>query len=224
MGLLVTYEAPTSRRFSSLQTLLQYAREEKFSHLMARVSLAQSDSIGDLEEANFRAFGSLLTFQKEISTENNQNSQPQRMAAGDLPETQDWISRLFRNSYMYKDPFYDPWQVNELHRAWLANLFKDPQSTILVTRDPRQNRVTGISTVRRALDHFRIDLFGVHPDYHRQGLSQSLLLQSSSYVNRTGERLPLIISTQGENTDAVNAYIQFGFRLSKSELTLCLSL
>lgn len=208
--------------FRSVEEAVRHARKESYEHIMTRVPSDKTEIISEMENAGFRFYGSLLSLRKDKYSDAQPNAQLREnnfLKKEDLKSVEKWAHHLFAHSYMYKDPFFPREKVDRLHEVWLENLLNAPESVILVAWS--EDTISGFITVRPDTHCFEIDLFGVHPQHQRKGISQRLLALASQYILGKGPNLPLMVRTQGENIGAVNAYIRSGFQIQEHHLTLC---
>ena len=223
MSKLSLQESETKNSFQSVQALLQFAQQEQSEHIMARIPSDKTKVIHELENAGFRFFGSLIELQKHEYSDGHIKSELQEgdfLKKKELEFLSKWAKDLFRQSYMYKDAFFPPEKVDELHKLWLSNILNTPKTVILVSRT-KTEFITGFITLRLEKDCFEIDLFGVHPDYQGKGISKKLLKMGSEYILENYSELPLKVKTQGENIPAMNSYISNGFKIKSYYLTFC---
>jgi dTDP-4-amino-4,6-dideoxy-D-galactose acyltransferase len=182
---------------------------EKFL-IQALPNVSDIKFIQSLEEHGFNFQESKITFKKEKFQNIDNNSNFRVLSEIDLKPYEENLYELYgRNTRFHIFPKV---KVNEFYYTWLVN------STLGNMDDECigyfiDEELAGFVTYRIKNDLVIIGLLGVFPKYRGFGVSQLLLnFIDNVAINKKLNRIQ--VSTQGKNTNAINAYIKSGYYIS----------
>ena len=127
----------------------------------------------------------------------------------------------FRWSRFHLDPRIPNGVANLVKRRWVESYVDGSRGDALYVAH-RESRPVGFLAAMRTIDENGeiavIDLIGVDPSLHGQGIGQALVRQFEEDYSNGGCRLG--VGTQAANPSSIRFYESQGFRLSRSEYVL----
>lgn len=222
-GIWAEGDYPTRRH--TLTTLFQHAVSEaagKGTQLLS-VRLPETDqaALHAAETSHFTVIESYLTFARDL---NGKPDADTRIRAAH-PEDAEAAGQIAYDAFRYNRYFIDPLipdeQSRQSRREWVINGFNGrPEAVYVAEHDGHIAGFLLLKSQQRAdgLKVGIIDLIAVHPDFAGQGLGSGLVTQALIHYHGKADRVE--VGTQAQNLGAVNLYIQNGFKLTETALTL----
>ncbi|MBM7539783.1 GNAT family N-acetyltransferase [Amphibacillus cookii] len=165
--------------------------------------------IHELEDNNFKFQESKITFIKRNEELKIDFSQFKPLLASELKPYKEYFFQLYGGNSRFN--VFSHKKVNEFYYQWLVNSSSGKMDDECIGFYVN-GKLAAFVTYKINKNCIDIGLLGVFPDYRGQGISQSLL----SYIDRLAvdSSIEYIrVSTQGRNTNAINAYIKYGFQI-----------
>ncbi|KAA0955533.1 GNAT family N-acetyltransferase [Sporosarcina sp. ANT_H38] len=172
--------------------------------------ISDVSSINMLERRGFSFKESKITLQKNKFDEVvMNNSDFQNLSKENLEPCENIYFELFGGNSRFD--IFSKEKVNEFYYLWMINSIAGKMDDACIGYFS-SNELSGFVTYRIRESEVEIGLLGVLPDFQGQGISQLLL----NYVDEVAIKnniQTVVISTQGTNINAVNAYIKNGYRI-----------
>jgi ribosomal protein S18 acetylase RimI-like enzyme len=209
-----------------LESFNGWCSDHAISFVSTRVDAADLSTLHALERAGFYYVETLLTFGYRIG--GGTLTEPLRPVQPFQQTEVDELAKIAANSFVqdrfHSDPYLDPEKSNELYRKWVINSCRGRAQEVLVVRDG--GRPVGFITCQ--IEDLReplgikfgiIDLIAVSPENRGRNLGTDLVRGSLRWFAQQGVDI-VRVGTQAANIAGVNMYLQSGFKLVHSELTL----
>lgn len=166
------------------------------------------EQINILEEKGFRFVETKITLIKAIH--HAEEIDINNFKKVEKPEIQKYKNEFY-NMYgeVSRYALFSKEKINDFYYTWVINSVDSMMDDKCIGYYV-DNQLAGFITYRFKDDEVLIGLVGVFPQFHKRGISQKML----DYVNNDGltqGTKRVLISTQGINLKAVNAYIKNGF-------------
>ncbi len=215
-----------SRKFVS--TVLEKARNLNSKLIITRLPLDNIQMIHSVESNGGILCDVLVTFESVLPnnslnaiTQENNSVQSRKSNMGDVKLIRSIARQSFRWSHFYVDPNIPSEKADRLFEAWVTNLIKDENCTILVTE--YCDNITGFVTCKSIRnengEHIGIiDLIAVVEHYRRKGYGSVLLKGAISLFGKLGAQ-KVLVGTQASNLASMRLYETHGFRACKIEAT-----
>jgi len=146
------------------------------------------------------------TTNKQILQQNIVSSSPRKYIS-DFP---DIAKSILSESRFNKDPRFKK-KACKLYELWVKkSLYDNYCQKYFIS--VKHNKAIGLITLKIRNNNLFIDLFGILPDFRRQGLGKELLNMAESWAwsNRFKQ---LFVTTANENKIAFKTYISQGYKL-----------
>lgn len=135
--------------------------------------------------------------------------------AADLPALKAIARTVHRDTRFYFDPRFPRDRCDALYETWIAKSCGGYADLVLVA--DLHGAAVGYCSCHRRGSEGQIGLFGVHPDYHGQGVGSKLIREALRWFVEQGlERASVV--TQGRNIAAQRLYQKHGFMTQAVQL------
>jgi ribosomal protein S18 acetylase RimI-like enzyme len=170
-----------------------------------------------LQSSGFHLVECLLTLERSLGADEVDMPTPiDRAAAADADGCAAIGGTAFQHDRFHSDPNISTVAANRLKAQWAANAVGGRADAVFVSRN--NGRVIGFNACLLRGDTAIIDLIGVAPEQHGQGLGRSLVQAAIAYYAKRARRL--VVGTQSRNYRSLALYQGQGFRVKDSAFTL----
>jgi ribosomal protein S18 acetylase RimI-like enzyme len=193
---------------------------EKPLFVTAKCPVAETASVGQLEDAGFRVIDAALTFDAEKLRADASGKAVRFATPHDRAAVRAIAGRAFRYSRFHLDPALPDTIAHRIKAAWADNFFSGQRGDGMVVAEAG-SKVAGFLQLLWVGDALVIDLIAVAPETARTGLASAMI--GFAAVNGTGDgRRPssFKVGTQAANTASCRLYENLGFRLCASAFVL----
>ena len=185
----------------------------KNAFLDAKVTSDDINTIIKLQDLGFKCIDVEIQFKNEITEILDGFNFDQISYAKKEDEylVRELASQSFIKSRFYKDPNIDNSIANKIKEEWAGNFFKGERGdSMVVSKDDRD--LNGfLLTLRNNDDETIIDLLAVNKFKRRGGIAKSML--SFKFNELIQSNCTTKVGTQIDNINAINLYINMGFKI-----------
>jgi ribosomal protein S18 acetylase RimI-like enzyme len=211
-----------------LQEILERTDACEIKHLTYRINAKDAPMIRIAEDAGFRVMTIFTGLSKITDIDDKKENLNTRIASKeDIDDLKKITKEAFgQNTRFHIDPSLSRDAATVLHLSWIENCVNG-QAADIVFVVGEANNIKGYITCnidRDSGSNFEglrgsIGLFAVSKNAQGQGIGRLLLTQAESWLYAQGV-LRVDVGTESVNYSALRAYVQYGFRILHSCVTL----
>jgi dTDP-4-amino-4,6-dideoxy-D-galactose acyltransferase len=189
----------------------QYVAERGIELVQTCCDIGSTDTIGRLEQLDFRFVDMRCTFTLDLSNQLANNLGETLAVEADIPRLKELASTLFLDS-RYFHSFFELDLSKKFFETWIEKSVHGTFDDFCLKVDEKTMPVGFVSARVTENQTARIGLIGVDPNYSSRGFGTHLLTMLTSYLKSKGiSRVE--VCTQGKNIKAQNLYTKNHFRL-----------
>lgn len=197
--------------------LVRQADRERYSYLTCRIIAEKMSSIQLLEAHGFYTVDIGTVWERQTENLPEQGFVIKQAKGKDALLLSSISSGLFRDSRFYNDPFFTSEEAEKLYREWVGNALRDKTCRTFFIEG------CGFITCQEKNNNGDIALIGVVPEKQGKGVGRSLVFHALSWFKRRNVDT-LTARTQAKNIRAMNFYLDLGFRIKYTDITMGLIL
>ncbi|MGV8906553.1 MAG: GNAT family N-acetyltransferase [Acetobacterium sp.] len=189
-------------------SFLKIQKRDKLWLIQGLISENEVDNINCFENKGFRFVESKITLKNKVTKRVNiSEDQFKNIEKCELAEFKDDFYNLYGKFSRFS--LFPEEKINDFYYAWMINSIDGTMDDACIGYYINR-QLAGFITYKNEDNRLLIGLVGVFPKFRKQGISQKLLgYANNSAINQgCGE---ILVSTQGKNSKAINAYIKSGF-------------
>lgn len=204
------FSIPENNKVWNQDSLSRIKDRGKLWLIQGLISEDEVGIINGLENEGFRFVESKITLKNKIIKRAGINEDPFKEIEKD--ELEDYRNCFF-NLYGKFSRFslFGDEKINDFYYTWMMNSIDGKMDDKCIGYYV-DNQLAGFITYRNKNNRLIIGLVGVFPKFQKKGISQKLLDYVNNSVINQGVN-EILVSTQGKNKKAINAYIKNGFIL-----------
>jgi ribosomal protein S18 acetylase RimI-like enzyme len=201
---------------ASVARLLEHLRVDGARLVSWRLPESERAMLQTAQAAGFHVIECLVTLGRPLLDAGPAPSCVSLADAGDAEGCARIGATAFRYDRFHADVNVDDRAADALKGAWARNAALGRADKVFVTRDG--GTITGFNACLLRGDTAIIDLIGVAPGFHGQGLGRAVV--AAALAHYQGRATRMIVGTQSANHRSLALYQGQGFRVENSALSL----
>lgn len=189
-------------------------KKEKLYLVQALVSESNTLRINSLENQGFRFVESKITVRNESIIKTDVNlCQFKEVEKNELEQYRNTFFDLFGKVSRFQ--MFHKKKINDFYYAWTVNSVNGEMADKCIGYYV-DDQLAGFVAYTSQESRLSLRLMAVFPEFQGRGISQELLNYAGNVAINLGLN-QLVLSTQGKNFKAINAYIKNGFMFESIE-------
>jgi len=190
--------------------------------LVFRVDSLEIDLIEELQNNGFKTVENLITFQRDIKENINNNLKLNKLVIrqfkqNDISDLVKFGSKEFSLSHYYRNKSIPTDKINNLKSEWIKNNCTGRADFVFVAE--YENKIAGFCSLIVKDKLVIIDLISVFSNFKKLNIASIMLNKIIIFLNQKNYS-KLNAGTQSHNIPSMRFYIKNKFNVIKSEYTL----
>jgi len=219
MGKIEVISVKEKGRFDNLlDSLLELAKIEEYSHLTARVDSEKLVAANSLESHGFRIMADYIYFMKPALVHNDPIMGIIEAKDDDLSDLIEITIEGFEHRTRFHfDPYFSIEEANQMYIEWVKNSVKKKAADVVFVYKENQE-IMGYVAGKIKGEDGHVVLFAVREKHQGKGVGGKLLKFMEHWFIESGCKR-MTVGTESVNYGALNVYQKCGFKITRSQFT-----